>query len=281
MKKLKVKILLSLTLFSIVLCLMLTEIKAQNKSKRLTRIGVQLYTVRKEMEKDFEGTLRRIARLGFTEVEFAGLFGKDPKKIRQLLKELKMRAVASHIDWQRLKNDPAGAIRETKELGAKYMVLAWFPPAERKTLEQWNDWVKLLNRVGKMSFQQGIKLLYHNHEFEFVPIEGIRPFDILLKDVDRRYVGFEIDIYWLMLAGEDIFSLFSRYPKGFPLVHIKDMSKTKKEMVDVGDGKINFGEIFAQQKKSGTKHFFVEHDNSENPFKTLERSFEYLRKLRY
>jgi sugar phosphate isomerase/epimerase len=281
MNTLKIKILLSFALFSIGYGLFPTEIKAQNNTNRLKHIGVQLYTVRKEMEKDFEGTLRRVSQIGFTEVEFAGLFGNDPKKVRKLLKKLGMKAVATHIDWRKLKNNPAAAIKETKELGAKYMVLAWFPPEERKTIEQWKDWAKLINRVGKMSHKEGIRFLYHNHDFEFIRIGGVEPFDILLKNVDRRYVSFEVDIYWLTLAGRDVSALFARYPNGFPLSHVKDMSKTEKAMVDVGDGRINFAKIFAQKKRSGMKHYFIEHDDTKNPFLTLERSFKYLKELRY
>ena len=216
-----------------------------------------------------------------TKLNLPDSFGREPEEVRKFVNELGMKIIASHIDWKKLKTDSKAAIKETKKLGAKYMVLAWFPPEERQTLEQWKDWVELINRVGKMSHKEGIKFLYHNHDFEFQPIDGVEPFDLLLDNVDRRYVAFELDIYWLKLAGRDPEPLFARYPKGFPLSHVKDMSKTEKSMVDVGDGRIDFANVFSQRDKSGMKHFFVEHDDTKASFETLERSLKYLQELRY
>lgn len=259
------------------------QITAQNKKKncerKLESIGVQLYTVRKELEKDFEGTLKRVGEIGYDEVEFAGLFGHDPKEVRKIVNNLGMKIAASHINWETFKNNPEIAINETKQLGAKYMVLAWFPPEERRTIEQWKDWAKLLNKVGKMTDKKGIRLLYHNHDFEFTKINEVEPFDFLLKNVDRRYVSFEIDLYWLKLGERDAESLFEIYPKGFPFAHVKDMSKTDKKMVDVGDGRIDFASIFAKSDTSGMRKFIVEHDDTLDPFLTLERSLKYLREL--
>jgi sugar phosphate isomerase/epimerase len=263
----------------LLICFSATAITAD--ARNIKRIGVQLYTVRAEMERDFEGTLKRIAALGYDELEFAGLFNRDPKEVRALVKKLGMKIIGSHINSEKLKTDPEGAIAETTSLGAKYMVLAWFPPEQRKTLDDWKNWVTLINRVGKMAHEKGIQFLYHNHNFEFEPIEGIVPYDLLLDTIDRRYVKFEIDLYWLKLAGRDPETLFAEYPKGFPLSHVKDMSKTENVMVDVGDGRINFADVFKQSAASGMKHYFVEHDDTKAPFETLERSIKYLRSLRF
>lgn len=250
-------------------------------AKNLKRIGVQLYTVRSEMDTDFEGTLKRIAALGYDEVEFAGLYGRDPKEVRALVKKLGMKIIASHVNSEILKTNPESAIEETEALGAKYMVLAWFPPEQRKTLDDWKNWVILMNRVGKMCSKKGIRFLYHNHNFEFEKVEGVEPYDLLLDTVDRRYVAFELDIFWLKFAGREPEPLFARYPNGFPLSHVKDMSKDEKAMVDVGDGKIDFAKIFKQSKMSGTNHYFVEHDATKAPFQTLEKSIKYLRGLKF
>lgn len=258
------------------------QTESNEKGKRhLKRIGVQLYTVRKELEQDFEATLRKIAEIGYDEVEFAGLFGRNPNDVRKLVKKHGMKIAASHINWETLKNDPEAAINETKSLGAKYMVLAWFPPEQRETLDQWKDWIKVINRVAKMSDEKGIGFLYHNHDFEFKKIDGVEPFDLLLENLDRRYVAFELDLYWLKLAGRDPEPLFAKYPKGFPFSHVKDMSKTETAMVDVGDGRIDFAKIFAQSERSGMQRFMVEHDDTKEPFVTLEKSLKYLCELRF
>lgn len=269
---------------SFLLCLLLIYFSAtaiNADARKLERIGVQLYTVRNEMEKDFDGTLKRIAALGFNELEFAGLFNRDPKDVRKTVKKLGMKIVGSHINSDKLKENPESLIAETKALGAKYMVLAWIPAEQRETLNDWKNWITLMNRVGEMSHKKGIQFIYHNHNFEFEPVDGIVPFDLMLETIDRRYVKFEVDLYWLTLAGRAPEDLFAKYPKGFPLSHVKDMSKTGNEMVDVGDGKINFAEIFKQSKTSGMRYYFVEHDDTKTPFESLERSIKYLRSLRF
>ncbi len=269
----------AVVLFLILICCGATV--SSVNAGQLKRIGVQLYTVRSEMKQDFEGTLKKIAALGYDELEFAGLFDRDPREVRRLVENLGMKIVSSHIDSERLKNDPAGAIKETKTLGAKYMVLAWFPPEQRRTLQDWKNWVTLMNRVGAMAQRETIQFLYHNHDFEFQAVEGVVPFDLLLDTVDRRYVAFELDLYWLKLAGREPEPLFAKYPKGFPLSHIKDMSKTDQAMTDVGDGRINFADVFKRSKVSGMRHHFVEHDAAKKSFETLERSINYLRGLRF
>lgn len=280
-RKINLPLLLLLLLVIQVVSLVCQVEGKKNGERKLKKIGVQLYTVRKEMEDDFDGTLRRIAEIGYDEVEFAGLFGRDPTQIRKFVGKLGMKISASHINWDTLKADPESAIRETKLLGAKYMVLAWFPPEHRQTLEQWKELIVFINRVAEMSHKKGIRFLYHNHDFEFKKIDGVEPFDLLLAGVDKRYVAFELDLYWLKLAGRDPEPLFARYPQGFPFSHVKDMSKNEMKMVDVGDGRIDFARIFSRSSESGMKTFIVEHDDTKNPFQTLERSLEYLRGLRF
>jgi sugar phosphate isomerase/epimerase len=242
--------------------------------------GVQLYTVRDAMKRDFEGTLRRVADIGYDEIEFAGLFGRDPAKVYPLLKKLGLKAAASHVDWQRLRDDPDGLIKETKALGAPYMVLAWLPPEQRQTLDQWRWWVSHLNRVGKTARKQGLRLAYHAHDFEYQPIEGVRPIYLLERGLDPKFVGFEMDIYWTIKGGGDPVSLLRRYPGRFPLAHIKDMSKTDMAMADVGDGRIDFAAIFKAAGPHDFKHMFVERDDGDDPFATLSRSLAYLKSVK-
>ena len=256
--------------------------RSQSSGKqKLTNIGVQLYTVRDAMEKDFEGTLRRIADMGYKEVEFAGLFGRDPVAVKALLVELGLTAPASHVNWEKFKTNPDALIEETLALGAKYMILAWMPEEERQTLDQWRDWVSRFNSVGKRARAKGVRFAYHNHEFEFQPVDGIEPYDLILEGIDRRYVELELDLYWLALAGKKPETYFARYPGGFPFAHVKDMSGADGSMVDVGDGVIDFATIFAMAEQSGMQHFIVEHDNPEDAFRTLQKSIAHLRGLEF
>ena len=249
--------------------------------RRLAAVGVQLYTVRAALAQDFEGTLRSIAAMGYTEVEFAGLFGHDPAQVAQLLAELNVTAVGSHVTWDRLRAEPDAAIEETLALGAEYIVFPWLPDTERRTLAQWQGWVALLNQVGASSQARGIELAYHNHDFEFVAIDGTRPIDLLLEGIDRSVVALEVDTYWLAKAGAEPSELFARYPGGVPLVHAKDMRSSDQSMADVGQGDLDFAALFAQGEQAGLAHVIVEHDDTAEPMQSLQNSLAYLKALTY
>jgi len=256
-------------------------IQSEAGTRKLQKIGVQLYTLRAEMEADFEGTLRKVAALGFDEVEFAGLFGRNPADVKALLDEIGLDAVASHVNWKQFEESPDALIAETVALGADYMIVAWLPQDRRQSLAQWNDWIDQFNEVGKKAHEQGVSFAYHNHEFEFEEINGVLPFDLLLEKIDRRYVKLEMDLFWITLAGKKPAEYFEKFEHGYPLVHVKDMQLAEKKMVDVGAGEIDFSGIFAQADKSGMRHFIVEHDNPDDPFKSIENSINYLRDLTY
>ncbi len=237
--------------------------------------AAQLYTVRHELQSDFATTLRRVAALGYQEIELAGLFDQDPAHVRSMTDALDLQILGSHITWKRLRDDPDGLIEETRILGAEYMILAWLPVEERQTLAQWETWIEIINDVARRAHQQGIRFAYHNHEFEFEPIDGIEPYDLLLAGVDRRYVSFELDLYWLTFAGRSPEPYFQAYPGGFPLIHAKDMDVQTTAMVDAGDGRIDFPAVLQQSELAGITHLIAEHDVSSDPFRTLRRSLAY------
>ena len=241
--------------------------------------GAQLYTIRVAMEQDFEGSLCRIAQIGYREVEFAGLYGHDPSEVRALLDRYQLDAVATHADWRQLRDDPEMAIRDAKSLGAKYLVLAWLPREERQTIEQWRWWVAQLNKVGATAAAEDVVLLYHAHDFEYRAIGGVRPIDLLLEQLDPRFVNFEMDVYWTIKGGGDPIALLRQYPGRFPLVHVKDMQRTSTDMADVGDGRIDFPSIFASAGKRDFLHKFVERDEASEPFETLRLGIEYIQSI--
>jgi sugar phosphate isomerase/epimerase len=241
--------------------------------------GAQLYTIRVAMEQDFEGSLCRVAQIGYREVEFAGLYGHDPIEVRALLDRYKLDAVASHADWRQLRDDPQKAIRDAKSLGTKYLVLAWLPREVRQTLVQWRWWVAQLNKVGETAAAEGIALLYHAHDFEYHAIDGVRPIDLLQEQLDPKFVNFEMDIYWTVKGGGDPVALLRQYPGRFPLAHVKDMQKASTGMADVGDGRIDFSSIFASAGKRDFLHKFVERDEASEPFETLRRSLAHMQSI--
>jgi sugar phosphate isomerase/epimerase len=241
--------------------------------------GAQLYTVRAPMEQDFEGSLCRVAQIGYQEVEFAGLFGRDPNDVRALLHRYGLDAVASHADWRQLRDDPKKAVNDAKALGAQYLVLAWLPPEERQTLAQWRWWIGQLNKIGELATNVGVDLLYHAHDFEYQLVEGLRPIDLLQEKLDPRFVNFEMDIYWTVKGGGDPIALLHQYPGRFPLAHVKDMQIEGTGMADVGEGRIDFGSIFAAAGKRDFLHKFVERDEASAPFETLRKSLAHLRTI--
>ena len=127
-----------------------------------------------------------------------------------------------------------------------------------------------------------MRFAYHNHDFELRSVDGQRPLDLLLKETDPSLVDFEMDLYWVVFGGGDPLDFFNRYPKRFPMVHVKDSAgPPDNRMVDVGQGKIDFRSIFAQSDKAGIKHYFVEHDQPADPIATIRNSYNYLHALRF
>lgn len=259
---------------------------ASNKSRH---IGVQLYTIRGEIAKDAKGSIRRVAELGYKEVENFGysgrFFGMDAKAYSDLLKETGLSAPSGHYLLNQLRNGWDKAVEDAAAVGHKYMVLAFLTPMERKTLDDYRRVAETLNKAGETCRKAGIQLCYHNHDFEFQSIDGTLPFDLLMKETDASLVKAELDLYWTAKAGFKPTDIFEKYPNRAALWHVKDMDATeKKGFTEVGSGTIDFKEIFRQHRKSGMKHFFVEQDICPgSPFDSIAKSIQYVRSnlLRY
>ena len=248
---------------------------------KLDKIGIQLYTVRDQMKADFEGTLARIAQIGYKEVEFAGYFDRTPADVRAILDRNGLSAPSTHLmsdnteGWKK-------AIDLAKSVGHDYLVAPWIPEEKRKTLDDWKKIGAMFNQVGQMAKDAGIQFAYHNHDFEFPKVDGQVPYDLLLQSTDPTLVQLEIDLYWITKAGQDPLAYFSRWPGRVPLVHVKDaMAGPERKMVDVGQGSIDWKRIFAKRDQAGIKHFFVEHDQPPQPFDDVATSFTYLKNLEF
>lgn len=251
--------------------------------RRLSRIGMQLYTVRRELEKEFEGTLAQVAALGYKEVEFAGYFGHKPEEVKTILKRLKLDAPAAHVQLSELRGDLRPLIDAAHTIGHKYLLVAWLPPEERRTLDNYRRLADLYNEAGARMQREGVQFAYHNHDFEFVPLEGKIPYDLLLERTDPSIVKLEMDLYWTVKGGAKPVEYFERHPGRFHLLHVKDMDSTPRRFfADVGRGVIDFKPIFARSRAAGVRHYFVENDEpSGSPFESLRVSFDYLRRLEF
>jgi len=250
--------------------------------RKLKKIGLQLYSVRDLMKADLPGTLAKVAAIGYKEVEFAGYFGRTPAEIRDLLRRNGLTAPSTHIPIDALEKDSQKVFADAKAMGHQWVVVPWVPPERRKTADDWKTIAALLKKWGPQAKSAGLHLAYHNHDFELKPVDGVRPLDLLLSETDRSFVNFEMDLYWVVFGGGDPLDFFNRYPKRFPLVHVKDSAgPPDNRMVDVGQGKIDFRAIFAASEKAGIKHYFVEHDQPADPIATIRNSYNYLHALRF
>jgi sugar phosphate isomerase/epimerase len=249
---------------------------------RLKTIGLQLYTVRGEMARDFEGTLARVAATGYREVEFAGYFDHPAREVRAALDRHGLKAPSAHIPIERLRENWHATLADARVVGHQYLVMPWIPEEERRTLDGYKRAAELFNKAGAEARSAGIQFGYHNHNFEFEPIEGQRPYDVLLAEADPTLVAMEMDLYWITKGGGDPLAYFARWPGRFPMVHVKDAAgDAERTMVDVGRGTIDWKRIFARRKQAGIRHFFVEHDQPADPFASIRASYEYLKHLEF
>lgn len=239
------------------------------------QIGVQLYTLRSMMAQDVPGTLRAVAAIGYREVEFAGYFDVAPRDVRHALADVGLAAPASHIGALAARDNPGPLIEAATTVGHETLVIAWLPPEERQTMDQWRAWADAINGFAAQCRNAGIKFAYHNHDFEFAPIDGAKPFDALLQRCDPALVDFELDLYWTALAGEDPAAILAANPARFPMCHVKDMDGARR-MVDVGAGEIDFARIFARHRFA---HYFVEHDQPTDPLGSIAASHAAMRRL--
>lgn len=256
---------------------------AASEKRRLRRVGLQLYTVRRELEADFEGTLRRVAALGFREVEFAGYFGRAPREVRETLNRLGLSAPSAHVPLSDLRGDLGRTIEAARALGHRYLVCAWLPEEERRTLEDYRRLAQLFNRAGRRLRRAGLQFAYHNHDFEFTPLGGRVPYDLLLAETDARAVRLELDLYWIARAGRDPLPYFSQHPGRFPLLHLKDMDATPRRFfTELGRGVIDFPRILPAARRAGARHFFVEQDETPGPpLTSAAASLDYLKRLKF
>ena len=245
----------------------------------LRTVGLQLYTVRELLRSDFAGTLRKVALLGYREVEFAGILGDDLTRTRDLLGRLDLAAPSLHADYTSLKSNPETSFETARVLEARFVVCPWLDPSERQTADDWKRICDNLNAIGERAARAGVVLAYHNHDFEFVDLAaGVRPYDLLLSRTDERFVKFELDVYWATKAKADSAPLLRAHPSRFRLVHLKDMAGDGS-FTEIGNGTLNFADIIDAALQSGVEHCFVEQDVAPDPLRSIAGSLAYLKRL--
>ncbi|HEX9989694.1 MAG TPA: sugar phosphate isomerase/epimerase [Chloroflexia bacterium] len=244
------------------------------------KIALQLYTLRDLTGRDMLGTLKQIASQGYRAVEFAGFGGVPVADIRALLDEHGMRAVAAHIGLDDLRSRPEEVLADLNSLGCSYAVVAYVAQERRRNARQVREIGETFNRYGDICREAGLRFAYHNHAFEFEPLDGSMMFEILLDTTDASLVAFELDVYWLHHAGVDPVQMIKRLAGRIPLVHIKDMEAGEgRRDAPVGDGILPWQEILPACAAGGTEWYIIEQDNPRNPLNDVERSLNNLREM--
>lgn len=265
------------------------------------KIGLQLYSVRDDLKKDLNGTLRAVAAIGYREVETA----PDETPAKTLAAALAASGLSSpsgHCATFHVAEEPAAIIARTKTLGQQFLICAWpqgldanlrcdrSRDSHKLTIDDFRRHAELFNRFGEECRKAGIQFGYHNHNFEFRAQNGVVPYDDLLGRTDPNLVRLELDCYWVSRAGKDPVEFLRKYSDRVQLLHIKDMKPVSAPAFDtetggdafteVGTGTIAWRRIFDEARKTGVRYAFIEQDKcARPPVESARMSYENLQKL--
>jgi sugar phosphate isomerase/epimerase len=251
--------------------------------KAVKDVGLQLYTVRDEMLKDNIGTLKKIAGIGYKEIESAAsekgyYYGFRPAEMKKICTDLGMTLRSGHVHyddkWQQ-------TIDQASESGQEYLI-ASVMPSKGQTVDNYKRTAEIFNKAGEACKKSNINFGYHNHESEFEKDNGQVLYDVLLDNTNPQYVKMEMDLGWVIVTGNDPLQYFEKYPGRFPLWHLKDMDLREKHSVEFGRGGLDVKKMLENAKKAGMKHFFVEQEEyTGTAFDCLSFNMDYLKKLNY
>jgi sugar phosphate isomerase/epimerase len=253
-------------------------------------IGLMQFTVRDDMAKDLEGTLAKIAEIGYREIELFDFYNKTAAEIRRLLSAHGLACPSALYLPSALKSDWERQISYATDVGIRFMGCAVLDEEHRSSLDGYRQAAELFNRCGAQCQKAGIQFFYHNHNFEFKVLDGVVPYDELLRRSDPKLVAFELDCFWATRAGKDPVAYITGHPGRYPLLHIKDLKPgfapatlpgERNAFTEVGRGIIDWKRVFAAAGKSGLQHYFVEQDVCERPpLESIRISYEYLKSLK-
>jgi sugar phosphate isomerase/epimerase len=260
------------------------------------KLGLQLFTMRAAMSTDVDGTLKRIAGLGYEEVETYGFdpvgiryYGLDVKAFAQRLRDNDLTSPSGHYDLNRFMSTSVDdleryvdrCIEGARALGQAY--ITWpLLDADSRTIEKFKVAAERLNIAGRQIRNAGLQLAYHNHDFEFVEHDGQIGYDIILKETDPALVKLQMDLYWIAHGSKRTANeWFNQQPGRYVMWHVKDMHRISRDYTEVGNGTIDFTRIWPDAELAGLKHFFVEQGGNftHDPFRSIADSAEYVRRV--
>ncbi|ASU35201.1 sugar phosphate isomerase/epimerase family protein [Mucilaginibacter xinganensis] len=255
--------------------------------------GLQLYSLRDQLPKDVKGVIAKVAAAGYKEVETfgyskqGGFWGLDAKSFSSLLKDHGLTTPSGHFGMDEYfvhgkTTELESYIEAANATGMTYVVVPSINGEVLKSAEQFKEVAAKLNKAAELCKKSGLQLGYHNHNFEWKPIDGTTFYDTILKETDPKLVHMEMDIFWVVRAGQDPVKLFREHPGRFALCHIKDRDKKQTDLnTEIGKGSIDFKGILSHAKLAGLKHFIVEQENYINidPFVSIAESAAYVKNV--
>ncbi|OLF04614.1 sugar phosphate isomerase [Actinophytocola xinjiangensis] len=238
------------------------------------KISIQLYTLRSVLETDLEGTLSALADIGYRKVELAGTYGRSATEFRAILDRYHLRASSTHVG---IDGDLDQAIADAKILGNRRSNVAW---ASYPTLAEWREFAGRLDAAGKLYRRAGIGFGYHNHAHEFARIDGVRPWDVLVRGTSRRNVSLEMDLYWVVVGGGDPVGEFYKVAGRVRQYHVKDRAPDGG-FADLGEGNIDFPRIFRSNWPLEVDEYIVENDEPVDALRCAKTGYDYLVGVRF
>jgi sugar phosphate isomerase/epimerase len=250
-------------------------------------LGVQLYTVREQAEKDLGAVLAHISMIGYTEVEtYWNVYSHPAKQLRSMIVDNGLSVPSGHFDYDGLE----GKLDYAKELGVQYVVCPMLPKDMWTSADGFKKAAAQFNIWGEKVHGMGMQFGFHNHNYEFQKFGNTTGFDILTQNADPKLVCLEMDCYWITQAGQDPVAMLKKFGSRIQLLHLKDrqagfpttqmLSPDAEHMTEVGSGTIDWKAVINTAQQTGVKHYFVERDNGSTPaFESLRISYQYLHKL--
>jgi len=244
-------------------------------------VALQLYTVRDHLKTDYVGTLKRVKEIGYDIVQFGDDTPFDAPRMKQLLDEIGLTGSGIHVGLEKLETDLDRWIAFCRTIGTRDLVVPWLPEQRRKTKEDWLAVAALLDKLGARCKEQGIRLSYHNHSFEFVKFGRAYALDLLYKNTAADHVYAEIDTYWVKHGGADPVAYIRKYAGRLRLLHIKDMAADEqRSFAEIGNGILDWPAIHRASVEAGVECYCVEQDICRgDSFDSARISLEFMRKL--
>lgn len=250
-------------------------------------IALQLYSLRNEMKEDVKGSHQLVADWGIKYIEGGGTYGMELEDYKKLISGLGLSMIAVGADYNQLKDNPHEIIDNAKAFGAKYATCFWIPhPSGKFSDKEMQEAIEVFNRAGKILKDAGITLTYHPHGYEFKPHGKGTLFDEML--MKANHFDFNMDVYWVQMGGGDPLAIMKKYPKKFPLLHLKDRAHGTpgntngqgdvETNVVLGTGDVDIRGLIKQAKKVGTKYLIIE-DESSRSVQQIPQSVAYIKQV--